>query len=109
MIDWSRVTELRDEIGAEDFLEVVDLFLSEVGEQVTALEFSPVCDLPDALHAIRGSALNLGFSALAALCVESPPFPAARDVAQAFKTSRIAFLDGLRHQTDGIIDEANRV
>ena len=30
MIDWPRVKELKDEIGAEDFGEVVDLFLEEV-------------------------------------------------------------------------------
>ena len=32
MIDWKRVRELRDEIGEEDFSEVVDLFLEEVEE-----------------------------------------------------------------------------
>ena len=30
MIDWARVSELRDEVGAEDFEEVVQLFLAEV-------------------------------------------------------------------------------
>ena len=29
MIDWARVSELRDEVGAEDFDEVVELFLEE--------------------------------------------------------------------------------
>ena len=28
MIDWDRVSELRDEVGADDFDEVVDLLLS---------------------------------------------------------------------------------
>ena len=30
MIEWDRVAELRDEVGAEDFAEVVELFLDEV-------------------------------------------------------------------------------
>ena len=30
MIDWSRVSELREEVGEEDFAEVVELFLDEV-------------------------------------------------------------------------------
>ncbi|TXI06325.1 MAG: Hpt domain-containing protein [Pseudorhodobacter sp.] len=69
MIDWSRVTELRDEIGSEDFAEVVALFLEEADEVVARL---PACDgarpLESALHFLKGSALNLGFDQLAALC-----------------------------------------
>ena len=37
MIDWARVSELRDEVGAEDFDEVVELFLEEVEEAIAAL------------------------------------------------------------------------
>ena len=32
MIDWARVAEFYDEVGAEDFDEVVELFLEEVVE-----------------------------------------------------------------------------
>ena len=32
MISWERVNELRDEVGQEDFLEVVEIFLEEVDE-----------------------------------------------------------------------------
>ena len=32
MIDWGRVAELRDEVGAENFSEVVCLFLEEADE-----------------------------------------------------------------------------
>ena len=34
MIDWPRVTELREEVGAEDFEEVVEIFLEEVEERI---------------------------------------------------------------------------
>ncbi|WP_442970022.1 hypothetical protein [Roseovarius sp. ZX-A-9] len=37
MIDWSRVAELRSEIGAEDFDEVVELFLEEVEAEISVL------------------------------------------------------------------------
>ena len=37
MIDWASVSELRDEVGAEDFDEVVELFLEEVDEAIIAL------------------------------------------------------------------------
>ena len=71
MIDWARVAELRDEIGAEDFAEVVTLFLEEADEVVARLG---TCDGPgpleSALHFLKGSALNLGFRELAQLCQE---------------------------------------
>ncbi|WP_417718698.1 Hpt domain-containing protein [Salipiger sp.] len=105
MIDWQRVSELRDEIGSEDFDEVVDLFLQEVG--------SSLADLPSAagdasaleplLHFLKGSALNLGFKTLARLC-QAGEFAAgagnARDVdvgliIQTFDDSRLEFLTEL--------------
>lgn len=71
MIDWSRVSELRDEIGAEDFEEVAALFLEEVSFSIAAL--GDGCrrarDLEEAMHALKGAALNLGFAALADLCL----------------------------------------
>ena len=36
MIDWARVSELRDEVGEGDFDEVVELFLEEVDEAIAA-------------------------------------------------------------------------
>lgn len=38
MIDWARIIELHDEIGADDFNEVVELFLSEVEERIDAAQ-----------------------------------------------------------------------
>ena len=40
MIDWERVRELRSEIGADDFAEVVEMFLSEADEAVTSENLS---------------------------------------------------------------------
>lgn len=69
MIDWGRVRELRDEIGAEDFAEVVQLFLEETDEVAERLgSHMPENDVESALHFLKGSALNLGFKDLANLC-----------------------------------------
>jgi HPt (histidine-containing phosphotransfer) domain-containing protein len=68
MIDWTRVRALRDEIGAEDFDEVVALFLDEVGEAAGKLDSAPPGELPAALHFLKGSAMSIGFADFAALC-----------------------------------------
>jgi len=69
VIDWNRVAELRDEVGAEDFDEVVELFLAEVEEELSQLEDSPdTAAMETRLHFLKGSALNLGFKAFSDLC-----------------------------------------
>ncbi len=69
MIDWSRVTTLREEVGAEDFDEVVELFLEEVDDVVARLESGPAHDtLSEDLHFLKGSAMSLGFRQFSALC-----------------------------------------
>ncbi len=69
MIDWTRITELRDEIGAEDFGDVVELFLEEVDEEITVLRAGcPPETWEDRLHFLKGSALNLGFRQFSGLC-----------------------------------------
>jgi HPt (histidine-containing phosphotransfer) domain-containing protein len=69
MIDWQRVETLREEVGPEDFAEVVELFLEEVDEVMRRLAAAPdPARLGDDLHFVKGSALNLGFAELGALC-----------------------------------------
>ncbi len=103
MIDWTRVAELRDEIGADDFADVVLLFLEEADEVVAKL---PGCTdapaLEAALHFLKGSALNLGFQTLAQLCQTGERLAAMGDtaidralVAQAYDASKVAFDVGL--------------
>jgi HPt (histidine-containing phosphotransfer) domain-containing protein len=104
MIDWDRVQELRDEVGTEEFAEVVDLFLEEVEGVVARLGSDPdPATYEEELHFLKGSALNLGFVDLGRLCqigesaaasgrtdtVELPPILAC------YERSRLAFLDGL--------------
>lgn len=69
MIDWARVRDLRDEIGEDSFDEVAELFLEEADEAVARLDgVLSAKAMESALHSLKGSALNLGFTALAALC-----------------------------------------
>ncbi|MEP4196294.1 MAG: Hpt domain-containing protein [Aliishimia sp.] len=67
MIYWPKVIELRDEVGAEDFEEVVELFLDEVEETIGNLGV-PGRSLEHDLHFLKGSALNLGFTEFSDLC-----------------------------------------
>jgi HPt (histidine-containing phosphotransfer) domain-containing protein len=69
MIDWTRIEELRTEIGAEDFGEVVKLFLEEVEGEIALLRGGcPNDELESRLHFLKGSALNLGFRQFSAMC-----------------------------------------
>jgi HPt (histidine-containing phosphotransfer) domain-containing protein len=69
MIDWERVAALRDEVGPEDFDEVVEIFLEEVDAEIGALDAAlPQPELEAKLHFLKGSALNLGFSDFSGLC-----------------------------------------
>ena len=69
MINWDRVNELRDEIGEEDFGEVVELFLEEVEQVIDKLRSAPDMNTLGAdLHFLKGSALNLGFRGFSSLC-----------------------------------------
>jgi HPt (histidine-containing phosphotransfer) domain-containing protein len=69
VIDWARIKELYDEIGADAFGDVIDLFVEEVGEGVTSLT---VADTPkarvQAFHFLKGAALNLGLTEVAQIC-----------------------------------------
>ncbi|MBC7132247.1 MAG: Hpt domain-containing protein [Roseovarius sp.] len=69
MINWERIRELRQEIGAEAFEEVLDLFLEEVeGGLDRVRDDMSASERGELMHFIVGSALNLGFVTLAGLC-----------------------------------------
>ncbi len=105
MIDWSRIHELRDEIGADDFQEVVDLFMSEVEDSLTDLRAASTDSsrLQEQLHFLKGSALNLGFKEMSQLCQAGelaaasghPETVSVTRVQEVFEDSRAAFLRNL--------------
>lgn len=104
MIDWQRVALLKAEIGAEDFDEVVPLFLEEVSEITLRLGTEPDLDnLEEDLHCLKGSAMNLGFVNFARLCSDGETLAANGQAAGvdisgiliSFAESRRTFLSGL--------------
>ncbi|MEO9818749.1 MAG: Hpt domain-containing protein [Paracoccaceae bacterium] len=104
MIDWAQVQQLRGEVGAEDFDEVVELFLEEVDEIVDRLRTSTSRDnLESDLHFLKGSALNLGFADFSSLCQTGEQMSAngqAQDVDLAsilncYDASRAIFLNDM--------------
>lgn len=103
MIDWTRARELYGEIGADDFDEVAELFLAEVEEALAQL--LPTCTastIEALLHAIKGAALNLGFSDLADLCEKGEKSAAKGDgqavsleaIKGCYQSSLVIFQDG---------------
>lgn len=103
MINWERVAELRDEIGEEDFAEVVEMFLEEVEEVIQRLKSDPRPELFEMdLHYLKSSALNLGFAEFSRLCHEGEILAASgkseavrlEPVFGSFARSRAAFEAG---------------
>ena len=93
MIDWDRVKELRGEIGAEDFDEVVCLFLDEADECIARLSVdSGARRLSEDLHFLKGAALNLGFAALSGLCQDGERRAGAGDTNVDVDAVRAAYL-----------------
>jgi len=69
LISWERVNELRDEVGIEDFREVVAMFLEEVEDTMVRMIALPdLSRLEEDMHFLKGSALNLGFLQFSDLC-----------------------------------------
>mgnify|MGYP006282912513 CR=1 FL=1 len=87
MINWNRVNELRDEVGADDFDEVVTLFLEEVSAALD--DIARDGPTPEDRHFLRGSAANLGFDGLALLCDQDADTAALRE---CYDQSRARFL-----------------
>ena len=81
MIDWERVIELRDEVGADEFEPVLELFIDEVEHLVMQLTADDPAQLERYLHFLKGSAWNLGFADFGTRCGEIEARAAANDLA----------------------------
>lgn len=101
MIDWTRVQELRSEIGEAGFAEVVELFLEEVETVLARLDpGSGPKRLGEDLHFLKGCAWNLGFVEFGASCQTGEREALAnrcsadrvQDLAACYRKSRDAFL-----------------
>ncbi|MFD2738390.1 Hpt domain-containing protein [Sulfitobacter aestuarii] len=109
MIDWTRIAQLQQEVGADDFAEVVELFLGEAEEVSQRLaETAEPARLAADLHFLKGSALTLGFTALAELCRDAEEQVAQNRqgkvltaIRSCHSASRQAFLAGYRTGSRG--------
>lgn len=102
MINWSRVTELQEDLGVEDFEEITSLFLEEVEEKLGTLINKESDSIADDLHFIKGSAANLGFEELRALCehMENDMNTApVEDLVAVYQQSKIVFFKGIPKQS----------
>ncbi len=71
MIDWARVAELRNEVGEEDFDEVVEIFCEEVSEILDQLDLTEIEKAKTDLHFLKGSAANVGMKRLSDVCADA--------------------------------------
>jgi HPt (histidine-containing phosphotransfer) domain-containing protein len=101
MIDWAQIKSLKGDLG-DGFDELVEVFLDEVDAAMAALDPDAAPrDQAAALHFLKGSALNLGFAAFAALCAqgEQASMKGGRvdlgPIRASFAESRAEFVQGL--------------
>ena len=108
MIDWKRVDELREEIGDADFVEVAGMFIDEADQTIRTLTGDlPADQVEGQLHFLKGSALNLGLSDLAAICQDGERRAAAgqgadvdlAQIAAVYHASRAALMGRLSEES----------
>ncbi|TDT73717.1 Hpt domain-containing protein [Litoreibacter halocynthiae] len=98
MLNWSRVAELKEDLGEEDFREITTLFLEEVEEKLAELSSDPPDIFADDLHFLKGSAANLGFEGFRAMCEQmenTPDTAQLSDLRGLYALSKTAFLEGM--------------
>lgn len=108
MIDWTRVMELRDEVGPSEFEPVLELFMDEVEEIVMRLSHSDPAKLARDLHFLKGSAWNLGFSEFGSLCQstetrclrDKPADLCVREIITCYARSKQLFMRDLARMVD---------
>lgn len=97
MIDWSCVFALRDDIGADGFDEVIEIFLDEADGVIDKLKERPSdADLEFDLHALKNGALTLGFDDLSQLCQHAERLAASGQAAHIDISNVIAVYDRMR-------------
>ena len=89
MIDWNRVIELRDQLGPEELLPIIDMILVEIEAHLFALD-SRTLHLAEDLHLLRGLALNIGFAEFCAQCLR-----AEQQLALFFALEHLSVVGGL--------------
>ena len=95
MINWDRVEELKSDLGADDFLEIVSMFLEEVEAKLAALDQGQSESLTEDFHFLKGCAANLGFEVFQKTCASAEMTGAPDDVPKAveiYEASKQEFM-----------------
>ena len=100
MIDHVRLAELREEVGEDDFAEVLQLFCEEVEETLDRLAKGVFGDLAEELHFIKGSALNIGMTEVGHLCQKAEK---ALRVAVGSRPDIAPIVDAFRSAKDAVL------
>ncbi|SHG99111.1 Hpt domain-containing protein [Cognatishimia maritima] len=66
MIDWPHVRKLQQDVGADDFSEIVALYFSEVEDAFDRIREKGLTATD--MHLLKGSAANMGFVAFSKAC-----------------------------------------
>ena len=95
MIDWDRVEELKTDLGADDFLEIVSMFLEEVEAKLAELDLGKTDGLTEDFHFLKGCAANLGFEVFQKACAAAEKTGTPDDVpkvVEIYEASKQEFL-----------------
>ena len=95
MIDEVRIREMRETFGDAEFIELIGLFQEEAEEIVADLRDRTGQDLAASLHALRGSAENMGLRHLSIHCRKGETL-IAKGEGMDTETVTAAFSDGMR-------------
>ena len=99
MIDWARVNELKDDMGPDDFAEVVELFMSEMEALLKEMAQRFPEKIDEDLHFLKGSAANIGFVKLRETCLQGENDNEKVDpdaIASCYFDSKEVFISGLQ-------------
>ena len=105
MIDWPHVRKLQQNVGADDFTEIVELYFSEVEETLDRIqEKGPTAT---DMHLLKGSSANMGFVAFSKACqIAEHALQNAEiecdlvAVKECYRDSVTAFVNGLEQGTN---------
>jgi len=96
-VDWDRMTSLRDDIGAEDFADILLMFVAEISEKLDGLTANDAAATEADFHFLRGSAANLGFAAMIIACERAE---------QACRTGQIPNVPAVLRAFEDALQEA---
>ncbi|PTX58054.1 HPt (histidine-containing phosphotransfer) domain-containing protein [Litoreibacter ponti] len=98
-MDWARVKELQNDLGEEDFEEIITLFLEEVEDRLASLAAGDFGTFAEDLHFLKGSAANLGFASFRSQCEaleQSRNTQAVPELSAVYARSKAEFLANLK-------------